>query len=622
MILKASQRSNARELGNHLINGDSNEHVTVYEVRGFMAQDIMGALEEAYAVSRGTQCEQFLFSLSLNPPELEDVSIEDFDNAIEDIEKDLGLKGHPRIIVFHEKNGRRHCHCVWSRINSDSMTAVNMSHFKYKLKAIAKGLFLKHGWELPNGFKDDKEPKATNYALPKWQQAERLKDDPSLLKTFFQNCWQQSDNKQSFGAALQESGYYLARGDRRGYVAVDYSGEVYSLSRWLKVKTKELKAKLGDHKLLPSADQAKEFAESRMTGAMRQYLTEKRARAKEQRAPLVQELRELVEYQRKQRRDLIKQQRKRWIAETKIRVARFSGGMGGVWDLVTGKDTEIRERNKQETKQAQKRDRAEMHEMVQKHLIESRKLHKTLKFYKQQQREEEWRLKRQMAAYLNTASEPEHAIEVQTAITEQLAKLESRIAAMSGDIAAMQDALDDAMISDDMKAKIRSLIERAKETFLLKRIKREQIQHKKKQTEEHLIETQQRLFHAIQQHETLKQQQAEQQRITAINTAFHARVMSMQYSLNGVPMHKVVIADPPLDVKSYRKTLRYQSSASLVNTIKTKPPKAQVINAADLRKSTATVSEILKRAKNKSTPPPKATRQKKPHSFNNKNDRN
>src|SRR5690606_29420882 len=133
-----------------------------------------------------------------------------------------------RVIVFHEKKGRRHCHCVWSRIYDagHKLKAINMAHFKNKLFAVAKELFLHHKWRLPNGFirKEDSSP--TNYTLHEWQQAERLKDDPVKLKTFFQQCWNGSDNKQSFAGALQERGYYLAKGDRRGYVAVDFEGEV------------------------------------------------------------------------------------------------------------------------------------------------------------------------------------------------------------------------------------------------------------------------------------------------------------------------------------------------------------------------------------------------------------
>ena len=102
MILKASQRGGAKQLGLHLLKTVENEHVEVHELRGFVSNDIVGALKEAYAVSRGTRCKQFLFSVSLNPPESENVSIEVFEDAARRIEEKTGLSGHPRVIVFHK----------------------------------------------------------------------------------------------------------------------------------------------------------------------------------------------------------------------------------------------------------------------------------------------------------------------------------------------------------------------------------------------------------------------------------------------------------------------------------------------------------------------------------------
>ena len=151
MILYASQRGRSAELAAHLLNGDQNEHITVHEIRGFVSEDLAEALREAYAMSRGTRCKQFLFSVSLSPPETADVTVEDFEAAIEEIEKKMGLIDQPRIIVFHEKNGRRHCHAVWSRIDSEKLVAVNLAHWKRKLMDISAMLFLKHGWKLPKG---------------------------------------------------------------------------------------------------------------------------------------------------------------------------------------------------------------------------------------------------------------------------------------------------------------------------------------------------------------------------------------------------------------------------------------------------------------------------------------
>ena len=120
------------------MKADENEHVEVHEIRGFMANDLHGAFKEIDAVSRGTRCKQFLFSLSLNPPKTEKVPIKHFENALADIEKELGLEGQPRAVVFHEKEGRRHAHVVWSRVDIDNMKVINMSHFKNKCTDISR----------------------------------------------------------------------------------------------------------------------------------------------------------------------------------------------------------------------------------------------------------------------------------------------------------------------------------------------------------------------------------------------------------------------------------------------------------------------------------------------------
>ncbi len=69
------------------------------------------------------------------------------------------------------------------------------------------------------------------------------------------DCWQKSDSKSAFINALEEHSLFLARGDRRGFVAVDHNGEVYSLSRWLGIKSKDLKARFGNQEdLQPVAE--------------------------------------------------------------------------------------------------------------------------------------------------------------------------------------------------------------------------------------------------------------------------------------------------------------------------------------------------------------------------------
>lgn len=128
MILKGNQRAGGIQLAAHLLKTEDNEHVHVHELRGFISDDLKSAFQETYAVSRGTRAKQYLFSLSFNPPPNEKVPVDRFETAIEKTEQKLGLDGQPRAIVFHEKEGRRHAHVVWSRIDVENMKAINLPH--------------------------------------------------------------------------------------------------------------------------------------------------------------------------------------------------------------------------------------------------------------------------------------------------------------------------------------------------------------------------------------------------------------------------------------------------------------------------------------------------------------
>ncbi|MDX8350674.1 hypothetical protein SLH49_22010 [Cognatiyoonia sp. IB215446] len=124
MILVASQRSGARALADHLMNDRDNDHVELAEISGFMADDLHGALDETYAIAKATRCKQYLFSLSLNPPEDAFVTDEGFREATDRVAQKLRLTDQPHAMVIHEKNGRRHAHVVWSRINAETITAI------------------------------------------------------------------------------------------------------------------------------------------------------------------------------------------------------------------------------------------------------------------------------------------------------------------------------------------------------------------------------------------------------------------------------------------------------------------------------------------------------------------
>lgn len=374
MIMIGNARGNGLKLAAHLMNDRDNDHVEIHDLRGFTADSLHGAFQEADAVSKGTRCQQYLFSLSINPPETESVSIHHFEAAIERAEQLLGLQDQARAIVFHEKRGRRHAHVVWSRIDVLEMKAINLPFYKQRLNDVSKDIFLEHGWRLPNGYLDKRNRDPRNFTLGEWQQAKRAGKDAREIKRTFQEAWSVSDGKEAFAHALEEKGYILARGDRGRYVAVDAHGEVYAIPKWTGLKAKQVREKLRDAKELRSVGEAKTHIAETMQPTLSRWQEELNARKQRLEEKQARQRQELIERQRAERERLKTKLETRRINEVRKRQARFRTGLQGLWDHVRGEHSRIRKDNEREAWEAHLRDREVTDNVVFEHLSERRAL--------------------------------------------------------------------------------------------------------------------------------------------------------------------------------------------------------------------------------------------------------
>lgn len=364
MILKASQRGGGKQLGLHLMKREENEHVEVHEIRGFISDDIVSALKEAHVISKGTKCKQFLFSVSLSPPPEERVPADIFESAIQRIEQRTGLEGHPRIIVFHEKEGRRHAHAVWSRIDAETMTAKNLPFFKIKMRDLSRELYLENGWKMPRGLMNSREADPRNFSLAEWQQAKRMGHDARDLKDIMQECWAVSDSKAAFMHALKARGFTLAKGDRRGHVAITPEGEVLSVARYTGKKTKDIEKRLGAPDTLPGVEEAKAQLASDLSANFVRLRRQAQEQRKRELAPLDQQRAALAQQHRDERARLRTGQEQRWAEESRARVSRFDRGVKGIWSRLSGKHTEIQTQNEREAYAALARDRAQRQSLI------------------------------------------------------------------------------------------------------------------------------------------------------------------------------------------------------------------------------------------------------------------
>lgn len=374
MILIGSQRAGAMALADHLMNDRENDHVTLTELDGFMAEDLHGALEETDAIASATQCKKFLVSVSLNPPEDVVITDEGFQEVADRIAETLELEDQPRALVVHEKNGRRHAHAVWSRIDGHELKAIELGLYKLKLRDLSKELFLEHGWDLPKGLQTYGKGNPLNFTLEEWQQAQRTGVDPREMKQLFQEAWAQSDDLASLSHALEERGLYLAKGDRRGFVALDIEGNVYALARWAGIKTKELKARMGTPDDLTSVQDMTTDLNTKKTQQVKDYIAEVKHRHEREIRPFVHQRSVMVKAQRKERDALKVKQEERWIKERKERQDRLNGGLRGLFDRITGVHRKTQRKNEREALYCLHRDQEQQDRLIHAQMAERREL--------------------------------------------------------------------------------------------------------------------------------------------------------------------------------------------------------------------------------------------------------
>ncbi len=401
MILEASKRGGAMALGRHLLNAQDNEHVEIHEVRGFVSGDVMEAMKEAQAVTMGTRCKQHLFSLSLSPPATENVRVDVFEKAIEAIEEKLGLTGQPRIVVFHEKEGRRHAHCAWSRINADTMTAIDLPHFKLKLREVSKQLYLENGWQMPRGFMDSTLRDPRNFTLEEWQQAKRVGLNAKAIKATIQECWAVSDGLQAFEKALEERGLFLARGDRRAHVVTTHEGEVFALSRMVGKHSSDVVAKLGKPDGLRSVDDTLAHISQTLTPRLQSHIKEARRIAANQMKPLAQRRQDMKSRHQLERQKLDQGQAERHRREVSERANRIRHGWKGLWDRVTGEHATMKARNEMEAFFCLQRDREQRQMLVTDQMAERQTLQRSIMIERERAARQVLALYKDAAKYRN-----------------------------------------------------------------------------------------------------------------------------------------------------------------------------------------------------------------------------
>jgi hypothetical protein len=264
VIIKGKNRAGPSQLAYHLGRSDTNERVEILQLDS--AGTTADAFRDWQTYTLATRGKLGLYHANIDPDAKYEMTPEQWMRAVEILEEELGLQGQPRAVVMHEKHGREHIHVVWARTDMDTMTLRSNSHNFQAHERASLRMEQEFGHELVPG-KHAKRDREAQRDMPRaevshdeWQQAERSGMDHRQRKAQVTALFEASDSGPAFKAALEDAGYVLVRGDKRGFVLLDSDGKAHSLPRQLPgVKAADLRAFMVDIDLerLPGVAEAR-----------------------------------------------------------------------------------------------------------------------------------------------------------------------------------------------------------------------------------------------------------------------------------------------------------------------------------------------------------------------------
>ena len=197
-------------------------------------------------------------------------------------------------------------------------------------------------------------------------------------------------------------------------MAVDYKGEVYSLSRYAGVKTKEMQDRLGKPNLLPSIADVNAEVALKLTPKLQSFIQEIETKARQGNAMIEFRRSEMTAQHKSERSKLWAVHEKRWLAESNQRAERMPRGFSGIWHRLTGQYAIIKSQNEREVLQAWHRDRDEKDALIFKQIEEREALQREIKKRRKRSGEELMQLRAEVAEFdALVQRQREHEIERQ-----------------------------------------------------------------------------------------------------------------------------------------------------------------------------------------------------------------
>ena len=206
----------------------------------------------------------YSFSLAWHPeqrPEQEEMMRGAFDTL-----EGLGLMDHEAVMVAHRETEHPHVHVICNLVHPETGKRAVPSYDYLTLSKWAEEKEREDGKIYCDQRVQNNERRRQEAKKDRDLALVKHREEKAARAQEIETLYSASDSGKAFQAGLEEAGYTLAKGDKRGYVLVNDAGDIFSLSRQLKgQRAKDIKGRLSDidQAVLPQAktlsDERKHF---------------------------------------------------------------------------------------------------------------------------------------------------------------------------------------------------------------------------------------------------------------------------------------------------------------------------------------------------------------------------
>ncbi len=255
MIIKGNRRGGAKKLAAHLLRRDTNEEVIIREIAGyptrqFNDQDLQAVLRHMAVQGQAKGKLRTLYHSILAPQQGEKLNAKQLKHAVDTLAKNLGMEGHNRTIVEHQKDGRQHFHVVFNILHPTTGKQARLQWTK------------KVEWNTSRQLEQElglKAPVPKGKAKKRWEheRGKRSGLDALQVRKEVTAIFRTSKTGKEFVNNLAAAGYVLTIGRNNSYVLVDKAGDIHGLMRRIEgAKLKDLRQRFPDlkHIALPSIE--------------------------------------------------------------------------------------------------------------------------------------------------------------------------------------------------------------------------------------------------------------------------------------------------------------------------------------------------------------------------------